>query len=211
MDKSKNLVEKARQERTVRRVAQHKQAVVEINRRLQTVGDREYQDGQTPTGQQDDKIHKQKLLPLLTNVGQGLSSASRCALADVDSRYERAKAQKRRMRGEKAAAQWKACQTKSSDVERYLTRHIGLSVPCSLKTNHSMIRRTWFLIHYKVALFALRQVLQAVDRLGLTQIEDRTYFVQDRCGWYVYFCRLGSWLFPAEYKNCNVLAYKKQG
>lgn len=256
MNNSKTLVEKARQARTVRKVAQHEQAVgeinrrqwadisterlvekanelqvrmdelgnaplytpqqrhidamrAEINRRLQTVGDREYQDGQTPMSHMDARLHKHQSSSSPANVDQGLSSASHCALADADSRLERVQAQRRHIRGEKAAARWKAYQTKSSAVERRLNRHIALSVPCSLKTSHSMIRRTWFLIHYKVALFALRQALQAAGRLGLSQIEDSAGFVRGQCAWYVYFCRLGSWLFPAEYKNCHILAYKK--
>lgn len=75
-----------------------------------------------------------------------------------------------------------------------LTRHIGKSIPARYRASSTILSRFWFLIHYKVAVFALHQAHRQVHRLGLTRVEDKSDFLAKNCRWYLWFCSFSQFI-----------------
>ncbi len=202
----KSLIELKREERANRRITKLQAELASLQ--TEKMGALESQDAQMPTNQHHTPVYPQAMnnessdAEILLN-SQGIDSLStayssgQCDFVKVQDKYKR---------GEQVVARWKASSTATSFAQQKIAHHIAKSLPRCPKTNRTNLKSPLFLIHYRVSLLALEQAHQAVRQSAMTQISDINGFLKDCCNWYMWFCRLTSWIFPKAYKNSSILA-----
>lgn len=172
---------------------------------------REGLGGHMPKGHVNETIHTPRLQkeplgesPLVTREAIG------CAEAACDLPLHAHEEALRKCRRDVRVKRMLSLIRETSRAESLIGRHIAQSVPYSLKTSPSSLHNRWYAIHRKAAEFAIAKALRVSSQHDLKQIEGMTRFVKDQLGWYVWFCRLSSWMFPAHYKNSHLLNSQRQ-
>jgi len=158
--------------------------------RLQTETCHQLTDDQTAIGH--DHLHGLKPSPhpasLTCETPECPNQDRTAASKNIHDLSERAKAPRIYMHAAIVESRCRASFAAGVYAERALTSHIDKSIPWHLRAKVTTLRGFWFLIHYRVAVFALRQAHRRVHQLGLTRVADRSGFLSENCRWYDYFC-----------------------
>ena len=112
-----------------------------------------------------------------------------------DERFLRAKAQDKHRRDATTKFRYRQAFSAYVFAQRDLSGHIYKFFPFHLQTSSSILCRTWFLVHRKVAELALHQALLLARRRGLKRVPDTKHFLEVNCSWYLSFCTLSRMLF----------------
>lgn len=162
--------------------------------------DRQYQNDQTAINHVDHLCNTPKQSP--TSFHDGIPACQMSHLSAVDkdihAQFERAKAQYKYKRGEEVASRFRSAFEAGEIALWELSSHIAKSLPNHLKSSRSILHKTWFLMHYKVAGLAFHQAGRSARRLGLKHVADRSSFLLEHCGWYPVFCRYSRLIFPVK-------------
>lgn len=162
------------------------------------------QGTQTATGRDDLHRETPPSNPAASRDGSLSCPAVHRSAADENSaqQLEHAIAQAKRRRDEALSYEFRQRQSRAF-ADGVFARHdvmcrIYKSQPLWLRASPSILGKTWWRVHHKVATVALLQAHRAVRRLGLTRVPDTKDFVEQHCSWYVSFCAFSNWLFPQK-------------